>query len=135
MYTEANTCLYMVKWVYTRRQTLLHEKANVFALYLASDLYCTCTCTCIAHTCSYCTVKSWKYMYVATKYTILLQGCQSNSVIPGYPDRGWQVGCIHGYPWMDQGCQRTLSSTDCRMYGVWLSVDGRGMSKVHSFIT
>ena len=38
MYTEANTCLYMVKWVYTRRQTRLHEKANAFALYLASDL-------------------------------------------------------------------------------------------------
>ena len=41
MYTEANTCLYMVKWVYTRRQTRLHEKANTFALYLASDLYCS----------------------------------------------------------------------------------------------
>ena len=52
--TEANTCLYMVKWVYTRRQAHLHEKANSFALYLASDLYSmwrpihihvyTCTC-------------------------------------------------------------------------------------------
>ena len=41
MYTEANTCLYTVKWVYTRRQTGLQEKANEFALYLASDLYCT----------------------------------------------------------------------------------------------
>ena len=41
MYTEANTCLYMVKWVYTRRQTCLHEKATSVALYLASDLYCT----------------------------------------------------------------------------------------------
>ena len=43
LYTEANTCLYMymVKWVYTRRQTRSHEKANSFALYLASDLYCT----------------------------------------------------------------------------------------------
>ena len=40
MYIEANTCLYTVKWVYTRRQTRLHEKANVCALYLASDLYC-----------------------------------------------------------------------------------------------
>ena len=40
LYTEANTCLYIVKWVYTRRQTRLHEKANAFALYLASDLYC-----------------------------------------------------------------------------------------------
>ena len=40
--TEANTCtcLYIVKWVYTRRQTRLHEKANMFALYFASDLYC-----------------------------------------------------------------------------------------------
>ena len=41
MYTEANTCLYIVKWVYTRRQMRLHEKANEFALYPASDLYCT----------------------------------------------------------------------------------------------
>ena len=41
MYTEANTCLYTVKWVYTRRQTHLHENANAFTLYLASDLYCT----------------------------------------------------------------------------------------------
>ena len=29
---------------YTRRQTPSHKKANVFALYLASDLYCTYTC-------------------------------------------------------------------------------------------
>ena len=43
LYTETNTCLYTVKWVYTRRQTRSHEKANAFALYLASDLYCTCT--------------------------------------------------------------------------------------------
>ena len=43
LYTEANTCLYIhvVKWVYTRRQTRLHEKTNVFALYLVSDGYCT----------------------------------------------------------------------------------------------
>ena len=32
--------LYMVKWVYTRRQRRFHEKAKAFALYLASDLYC-----------------------------------------------------------------------------------------------
>ena len=36
MYTEANTCLYMDRWVYTRRQTRL----------LASDLYCTYVRTC-----------------------------------------------------------------------------------------
>ena len=30
--------LYIVKWVYTRRQTSSLEKANAFALYLASDL-------------------------------------------------------------------------------------------------
>ena len=45
----ARTCtlrqihVYVVKWVYTRRQTCSHKKANSFALYLASDLYCTCT--------------------------------------------------------------------------------------------
>ena len=33
--------MYMVKWVYTRRQTRLYKKADVFALYLSSDLYCT----------------------------------------------------------------------------------------------
>ena len=43
LYTEANTCLYIVKWVYTRRQTPLHDKAKAFALYLASDMYCTYT--------------------------------------------------------------------------------------------
>ena len=51
LHEGANTCtlrqihvyIYMVKWIYTRRQTRLHEKANTFALYLASDLYCTCT--------------------------------------------------------------------------------------------
>ena len=31
-----------IRLVYTRRQMRLHEKANAFALYLASDLYCTC---------------------------------------------------------------------------------------------
>ena len=41
MYTEVNTYMYMVKWVYTRRQTRLHEKADAFASYLASDLYRT----------------------------------------------------------------------------------------------
>ena len=46
LYTEANTCLYMVKWVYTGDKHCLHEKANAFALYLASDLYYTYTCTC-----------------------------------------------------------------------------------------
>ena len=37
-YTEANTFLYIV---YTRRLMRLHEKTNAFALYLASDVYCT----------------------------------------------------------------------------------------------
>ena len=40
MYTEANTYVYRVKWVYTSRQRHLHEKTNMFALYLASDGYC-----------------------------------------------------------------------------------------------
>ena len=48
MYTEANTCLYTVKWVYTRRQTRLHEKTNSFPLYLVSDVYCMYT-TCILY--------------------------------------------------------------------------------------
>ena len=58
-------------------------------------------------------------------YPWMDQGCQSNSVIHGYSDRGWQVECmaIHGWtrdvrvtlssldgmmygdPWMDEGCQ------------------------------
>ena len=38
---QIRTCLYIVKWVYTRRRTRLHKKANMFALYLVSDLYCT----------------------------------------------------------------------------------------------
>ena len=47
LYTEVNTCLYtyIVKSVYTRRQTPSHEKAHTQILpyiYLASDLYCTC---------------------------------------------------------------------------------------------
>ena len=29
--------------LYTRRQTRLHVKANMFALYLVPDVYCTCT--------------------------------------------------------------------------------------------
>ena len=43
---EANTCLYMVKWVYTRRQTRLHKKANglPYTLYLiCTVLIWTCT--------------------------------------------------------------------------------------------
>ena len=40
LYTEAYTCLYTVKWVFTRRQTRLQVKANTFALYLVPDVYC-----------------------------------------------------------------------------------------------
>ena len=50
LYTEANTCLYIVKWVYTRRQMRLHEKTNVFALYLVADEYCTCITLIFSHT-------------------------------------------------------------------------------------
>ena len=39
MYTEVNTSFYKVKWVYS-----LYKETNAFALYLASDVYCTCTC-------------------------------------------------------------------------------------------
>ena len=41
MYTEANTCLCTVKSLYKETNTFT-KKANMFALYLASDLYCTC---------------------------------------------------------------------------------------------
>ena len=44
LHEEANALIhcgkYIVKSIYTRRQTCSHEKAHVFALYLASDLYC-----------------------------------------------------------------------------------------------
>ena len=52
LYTKANICLYTV---YTRRQTRLHEKTNVFTLYLASDLYCTYMKNQVCNACIQCT--------------------------------------------------------------------------------
>ena len=69
LYTEANTCLYKVKWVYTRRQTpftledkrvcLIHVPCIWRVLYIyVHVLECVCTCTCVY-------VYMCTYMYVA----------------------------------------------------------------------